>query len=577
MSISDLSEHQLYKLKSIDPNLNLDWQTLLRSILPSLDLESQNILCKNILEPRGIFVDTHGVLLHKRHETLQEALQDIETNSDDLVAMSLSMLKIINSRPEYCDVLKLADKIEDIFFCLDNLNLHELLYEYQNRNRIKIAFLYDLAQWIDTVKLKVSPSFRKLDSHMIKSYLKEVFIKQKIQGQDFRNWDSSDIDFQKFIHIPSFIRDEGKDRKFFVVEGQEYWFLIGSTDKISKNPYSFRRFLHESSSGNGVEEYVYLTHVVIKKYDTYDLKCLSAFSLSMSRFYTLDLGPPSTLLDFINEARSLERRYLKPLLKEHLEQVGSSIEAIIKERMVTYEKQVSVLILQKIPRIQAVIHNKDDQDYLVYHLDKLLKEMIESINDFKLQYLVMNSPSSEILLVKLMALKMLITKSHDFIFSQDLSIKERSEAMGEPIIKIQEELHKAKMFIKEAKELESKVNNYLLAVEKGSFWKKITLGRKPRYTIEDINKEKLDLKKEFFLSIIRMAKTQKMGMVYIEFECDEIINKNYRHYAIADGELGISRLPKVLRLPEDKEEFNIDHISQAVNQNIFESNQPLPI
>ena len=172
---------------------------------------------------------------------------------------------------------------------------------------------------------------------------------------------------------------------------------------------------------------------------------------------------------------------------------------------------------------------------------------------------------------------MLITKSHDFIFSQELSIKERSEAMGEPIIKIQEELYKAKMFIKEAKELEIELNNYLLAVEKGNFWKKITLGRKPRYTIEDISKEKLDLKKEFFLSIIRMAKTQKIGMVYIEFECDEIINKNYRHYAIADGELGISRLPKVLRLPEDKEDFNIDHISQAVNQNIFESNQPLLI
>jgi len=70
-----------------------------------------------------------------------------------------------------------------------------------------------------------------------------------------------------------------------------------------------------------------------------------------------------------------------------------------------------------------------------------------------------------------------------------------------------------------------------------------------------------------------MAKSQNRGMVYIEFECDEIINKTYRHYALADGELGISRLPRVLRLSEDKREFNIDYISQVVNQNVFEANQ----
>jgi len=573
MNIRDLSEYQLYKLKSMDPNLSPDWREIIQSILPDLDPESQHSLYKNILEPRGIYLNANEELIHKRPATLKETMGNIQTHNNGLLAIVSDMFKIINSRSEYYDAMQLADEIEAIFGCLDNLNIHNLLYEHKNRKRMKIAFLYDLAQWIDTVKLKVSPSFRKLDSHMIKSYLKEVFIKQKIQGQDFRKWDSSDIDFQKSTYIPSFIRNEGKDRGFLVVEGQKYWFLIGNTDEIGKNPYSFRRFLHEDSSGNSAEKYVYLTHVVIRKYDMHDLKYLSHCSFSMSRFYTLDRGTPDTILDFVNETRSLKRRYLKPLLKERLEQVGGSIEAIIKERMITYEKQVSVLILQKLPRIQTILHKKGDQDYLIYHLDRLLKEMIEGVQDFRLQPLVMYSPSSEMLLIKLMALRMLLTKSHDFIFSQESSIEERSEVMGMPLFMVKEKLNETKISIRELEDLKNNLDNYFTIKEQGSFWKKIALGRRPRYTVEDINKKKLHLKKEVFISIIRMAKSQNRGMVYIEFECDEIINKTYRHYALADGELGISRLPRVLRLSEDKREFNIDYISQVVNQNVFEANQ----
>ena len=62
-------------------------------------------------------------------------------------------------------------------------------------------------------------------------------------------------------------------------------------------------------------------------------------------------------------------------------------------------------------------------------------------------------------------------------------------------------------------------------------------------------------------------------MVYPEFECNEIINNKYRHYALADGDLGISRLPRVLRLSEDRRRFNSASIKEAVYQDIFESNQ----
>lgn len=69
-----------------------------------------------------------------------------------------------------------------------------------------------------------------------------------------------------------------------------------------------------------------------------------------------------------------------------------------------------------------------------------------------------------------------------------------------------------------------------------------------------------------------MAKNQDKGIIYVEFECDEMINNNYRHYALADGPLGISRLPRIFPLPENHRQLNIEFISQLVNDNVFEAN-----
>lgn len=567
MNIYDLSEYQLYKLKSLDPNLSSDWPEVLQSMLPELDRESVASIYNHILAPRGIYLDADRNLAHRHPITLREVMANTHIQEPDLLALVTNMSNIIASRSTYYDASKLADEIEAIFRCLDNLNLQN---EHENIKNIRVAFLYDLAQWLDTVELKVSPGLRKLDSSIVKSYLKEVFIKQKIQGQDFRRWDSTDLDFQDLTDVPAFIRNEGKSRKFFVVEGQDYWFLVGNSDVSGKNPYSFRRFLHEETSGS--EKYTYLTHVVIKKNEMQNSEYLSSVAYAMSRFYTLDLGTPDTLLSFIKEIKFLKNKYLKPLLKERLEQTGASTDAVVNERMLNYEKQVSILILQKIPRIQATLHNKVDQGYLFYHLDKLIKQMIESVHDFRLQPLVSNINSSGILLIKLMALRKLLTKSYGFILSQDLSIEERTDAMTTPLLKVQEKINATKVSMKELRDLKENLDNYSQVKNNGSFWEKIALGRKPNYTLKDINKEKLLLKKDVFTSIVRMAKIQEQGMVYVELECDEIIDRNYRHYALADGKLGITRLPRILQLPEDPRKLKIESISQIVNYNVFEAN-----
>lgn len=570
MNIHDLSEYQLYKLKSIDPALSSNWYEIIHQILPQLNEEGQISIYKNILMPRGIGKD----LIYRRPDSLKIIMKSLSTQNKNLISIASHMTKLINSRPKVCNAIKLADEIEAVLDYLDNLDIHDLIYDQKNRQKIRTAFLYDLAEWIDSVDLDVDAGLRELDIDIVKSYLREVFIKQKIQDRDFRSWDSSDMSFQELAHLPSFIKEAGKHRKFFVVEGEKYWFLIGRANKTNKNPYSFRRFLHEDSSGSDNRKYIYLTHIVLEKDNMHDAHYIAHAFHCMSRLYTLDRGVSDTVIKFINDIQQLNKEYLTPLLKKPLEQHGSNSEVIIEERMIKYEKQISILILNKLPKIiQTVVHDINDQDYLFYNLDQLLKRMIENIQDFRLQPLSMYSVSSEVMAIKLITLRTLLTKLYHTFSSPEKDLLEYSESIKIPLTSIKEKLDETEESIRELQYLKFELDNYYKTKEEGSFWQKIKLGKMPDYTLEEIFEIKATLQEDLFMSIVRLAKTKNNGMVYPEFECNIIINENYRHYAIADGKLGISRLPRILRLPENRNMFNTESVRKTVDYDIFKSTQ----
>ena len=506
--------------------------------------------------------------------TLKSTIETIQTKNKDLVSIALHMQKIINPEIESYNALELADTVESILSHLDSLDINDLISDQKNRQKLRTAFLYELANWIDTVSLNIDSGLRQLNEKVVKSYLKEVFIKQQVQGRDFRSWDSSDLSFQDLTHLPSFIQKEGKDRKFFIVEGQDYWFLIGSANQPDKNPYSFRRFLYEDSSGDSHNKYVYLTHITLKKDSLDNPQYLNHSTYCMTRLYTLDRGVSETLIKFIYEIQQLYKNYLKPLLKKPLEQDGSNPEIVIMKRLLQYEKQLSILILQKLPGIfQVAINDKNDQDYLFYHLDQLMKQMVENLQDFRLQPLAMYSASSEVMTIKLMAMRRLLVKSRDLFCSQEEYLGEHSEVMNKALLITKEKLSETEESLEELKTLRNDFINYNQMKESGSFWQKLKLGRAPDYSIEDLDETKLSVQEELFIAIVRLAKTEYNSMVYPEFECNEIINENYRHYAIADGKLGVSCLPRILRLNEDRSKFDIEPIKQATYQDIFKSNQ----
>ncbi|CAN6959892.1 hypothetical protein NYA8BAC_00699 [Psychrobacter okhotskensis] len=144
MNIHDLSEYQLYKLKSIDPTLSSDWSDVVNSILPKLNQQGQDTVYENILKPRGIFLNDEDNLIHKSPNTLRQTVENLHTNNQELSAISWHMLKIIDPNINAYNAIKLADEVEAILSYLDSVDTNNSISDQKYRQMIRTAFLYDL-------------------------------------------------------------------------------------------------------------------------------------------------------------------------------------------------------------------------------------------------------------------------------------------------------------------------------------------------------------------------------------------------------------------------------------------------
>lgn len=451
-----------------------------------------------------------------------------------------------------------------------NLNLGHYTFEKKFLQELRRAFLYELLYWIDEVHFDVPEGLRQLDRQVIKTYFKEVFVKQQIQGWDFRYLDASDIESLHMTHFPSKLAQWAKERSLFILETKDYWFLIGQPSSNDQNAFSFGRFLHEDGEG----DYVYLTHVAIPRGELRNPDVVRAVSYQISRLYALDKGISEAVLRFIQEAKSYQEKHLRELIKQPLINDGTGAENITYNRLVEYEKQLSLFILNKFPKvIDSLAQNANDADFLYYQFNNIIKECYYSIEDFRLQPLASYAVCAEKMSIRLMSYNLLVQKNKELL-SSNKSMSEKTQKLTKvyhDIVALFEEFKDEKENIAQTKD---KIRAVMEGREQKTLWQKLGLGKKePQYTLEDIKEASDELDETFFMNIIKMAKDNPTSMVYVEFESSQTYNPDYRHYTFLYGDHAVDRLPKLVRLPEDRNIFDFEDISSDLFFDVFKKNQ----
>lgn len=571
--IFDLSHYDIYRLQSIDPIFSDDWRQTLCDIFPKLDKESQNSVFRQLLVPRGIMYDkTSKKFLAQRPISLSDTLALTSSSNDKVMMMANHMLNFLKAPTQGVSILELADKIEAMLDHFDSIELYDAKNEHHLAKKIRQAFLYDLSHWIDNIEISLAPGLRNLTPDMIRAYFKSVFLKHQIQGWEFRSWDGQDMQELSSERFPVFLQQEAVVRRYVVVETPKYWFLIGPTRLANQNPFSFRRFLFEDSDVSG--QYIYLTHVVVER-EGVNLPANKAnILMQLSRMYTLERSVNEAVKIFVNSSKDLLIRYIYPLIRKPLATDGRPIEAIIEERMQNFEKQFSILILNKLPRIfDIALKDINDLEFFYYHLDLLIANVTNCLRDFCLQPLASFSLVAKRTTLRLVSMRMLTHRIRNYLNDVTIEAEQKQKLFMAPMQYLDKQLTEVEEEQSSIDILTEEALYYQKQVETSGFLRRLITPKAPKYSLEELTQYRHQLSENFFMSIIRLAKDQKQLIVYPEFECNIIIDENFRHYAFIDGELGLTRLPKLLCLPEKRDSFDFQTVRQQINADVFRTNQ----
>lgn len=578
MSSLNLHSYELQHIHNLDPILTPNWQKILTETLALFDADSRQVIQESILAQKGIrYNDKKTRFEVIAPKTLSEVCKAHPTSNRQL-------LKVIERMFEFCEGLTpppntledapapiaydaqlLADEVEAVLTFLNTVTINPDKKEHILRQKIKIAFLYQVASLLDYITINIPKTLRRIDEKVFKVYFKEIFINHAIRDYNFKYLEAVDLDLYQVHHFPSFIKQEVINRKLFLIETQSYWFLICPNETIDSNPFSIRRFLHEETLAN----YTYLNNVIVPKCYC-DNEITQKFLLNLiSRVYSLDNNISADLKKFSLLLKQYPRYKFAPIFEQPLAAIGTNTERAIEKITIKFEEALSSSVLQYLPSLCISAQKSEkERDFLFNNLNIFFHELLRLIDIFRLKPLVRDSFVVKNLITKIMGYNILLQKNKLWLCEQELSSHERNQPFKNAMPVLRESYEEKMEVLEKINLLQKEFKHYYDKNTKKSFWQKLGFG-KPKYTLEDLKESQQELNNEFFLDIVRLSKNNKKAVVYLEHESNYIPNEDFRHYIISNETRGLSRLPYVIALPEDRELFSLDAIKDDVYWKIF--------
>ena len=556
-------------LKNIHPVLDDGWPEKTHNLLAQLDEDSRRRAYKNILEPKNISLTADGKFVLTGHPTLSNAKRILVTRILNVAAEKLG--RLIGDIGKGRNILSVSDSLEAGINLINEIKIEDNVAQQKEKTYLIESFLYDFAIELRKHDFDIPKNRRDLTIDMIKTYIIEVFIKQKILNYWFSPMPSRELkkDNRRFINEELF--DAAKVRRLSIVQTDKYFFLIGEVAKFEQDPYSVRRFLLEDVSVNG--QFVYYNIIAADRSQLSDRAYQQKIRHDLSRVVTIQRQLHSDIIELVESFEKCQTDYLLPILTKPLEADGTNLQTVIEHRLRDYERNLSLLVLGKTAKtLKAIAKSPDDFEYLFFGLKSFIIELFGDVRDFYYQSSARWSTKSQEMEFKLTSYLRLLEKRKSSVFNSE---REQVLIMNPdldytiPTTELQQIVDRstplklqAEAFLKEA---------YRLAAEERSkwqiFWDDLL---KPKRPDPKYAQQKLDLvAKESYIAIVRIPKRYKATTIYLEFEGLIGFDETVRHYAFPKGDQGIALLPLLLRLPEDTRDFDIQSVGDALKPTVF--------
>ena len=555
------------KLKQIDPILDKHWQQQLQSILSTTPqalhqkIEDQYLKAKNIA-----WNYLNQTFEFKGHTSLKNL--QLDTQNSELLQLAHRIKSTFSYLQGYQTDFQIADYLESIVREINQIDL-EHSADIQARQLIKKAFLYDAALIIRDLDFTVSENHRHLDIEQVRTFIFEIFMKSEILGSWFAHILPSEYAEQELAIFQDYFIQQQRVRDFEIIKTFQYYFVLSSTYDSSVSAYSIRRFLTEENFGK--EDRFYISGLVLDPQQLDQADYFANFKQLMNRIIGIQRQMNPHIVELIESLHEYNQQNLIPSLKEILNIQSFSIDHLVKEHLEILEKDLSLNILEPLLKgLKNSVQHTDELEYCYLNISRLINEFLHQLEILSQQPMLQFNQHARLFKYRLIAyLKLLEQRRAQIfvIFHDEFQYQQQLQAVSAPTQEIRELLNSAMEQTRQIQQHIRQLEREMQNAENSSFLKRLfKKSENHELKINELKQNLIEVRDRCYIRIIAIQKQASQESVYMEAKnLISVIDSKVRHYAFANGENGVTRLPLLLQLPEDRNNFNMQSILMALN------------
>lgn len=554
-------------LLQMEPSLDVNWEGFLSQIFEESNIEVREEIDRQILKPKDIqwnrvnntfeYSVTNSLAILK-HSFSNERMRSIATK----LSQSINWLKDIK------DCVQIADYLENALHQIDQIPVDDNLKLQREKMLMRRVYLQDVAKLVRNIEIEPPKGIRNLTANQVKSFIIEVFIKQQLLGYWFKPLLPRSSELMKHPFFKYWLLKEQSIRRFDIVKTTEFIFIIAPVNNFEHNPYSIRRFLFEDSMEYNNQ--IYLHGIVLDMSRYAEPGYVDYFSGLVQKMVTIQHQVHKDVIQIVQEFEEVAELKLLPLLEQSIGMLGTSSDVVAKQHLRNFE---NVLVNQLLLPLKDALRNHlshiEEYQYLFVSIHRIFSDILAHYKEFKEQPALFFNHTVQLFEYKLLAYLKLLEKRKDEIFVP-LSIYEwkvMNDRSEQPILNLQKELSR---HIQDHREM----TLYLGRLKKdqiearGSFIKRMVKGDKIDKEMQQVTLGAIRIKKQAYLDILTIPKNYRKYSVFIEFESFIATSELERHYAFPCGDNGITRLPLLVKLPENLEDFNLEDLNSSISYDL---------
>ncbi|MBQ9579072.1 MAG: hypothetical protein IJR28_06040 [Ottowia sp.] len=551
-------------VSQICPDLDIAWRARLEKIFSTMPLEWCEGIYKELLAPANVlwsFKDnTHTFGRRAGKIGLKEFVEaECPMPLQGLASKCLASVQALEQMNSVVDIARLLENTLDGFqdgvqgMEADMLPARRTLMEKYIRTAGAAIKLKK--------ELMPPPSQRGLDADVARTFITEIFLKQKLLGPRFLLLRRRQLERLNQPFFRDFLSQQQGVRRLEIVHTTRYIFALATPADARENAFSAQRFFSEETiSAQMPAGSASYSCCFIRENRTDDIKRVAVFKEQIENTISLSSQVSQGVRDALEHMEEHYDLRMRSILFSTLVVPSVPLKNVIAHRLGQYKSMLESGILQPLKKciVLECVHPMDFA-YLFTGVRQLLAEIIADFAGFQSQSLVRGDTGAERMQARLQAYAQLLVKRRERIFSSEAVQRwqENSDAAAGPRKGLRDIIKK---YGKQSLKLKKQAGHGEQEQTRESdslFGRLLGLGKAEDEGsgLSDAQLEIKKIRRAAHLEIINLFTQWRDEILVLDREPLRFL-KRQRCYAVCAGSNGLDKLPVLAVFPENYNDFD---------------------